>query len=194
MDFGNLNSIRSIKVFQKNGVTEKLHLPIKLSFLFPGDATVGGEGQGRFGWHQREIKVNPEWKNKRTFLTIGASDWETTVWLDGNLLGKHQGGYTPFSFELTPYLNYGERQKLVVRADDKRRDFTLYGKQGYGNARGLWQTVYLEARGKDISMRFTLIRISISQCNGHGIPTEEAGSDLKVHLRSKLRDRRLLMR
>ncbi|MBK7653482.1 MAG: hypothetical protein IPJ20_25930, partial [Flammeovirgaceae bacterium] len=31
----------------------------------------------------------------------------------------------------------------------KRRDFTLYGKQGYGNARGIWQTIYVEARGKD---------------------------------------------
>ncbi len=40
-------------------------------------------------------------------------------------------------------------QDLVIRVDDARRDFTLYGKQGYGNARGIWQTIYLEARGED---------------------------------------------
>lgn len=101
------------------------------------------------GWYQREIKVNETWKGKRVFITIGASDWETSVWLDGTLLGKHWGGYVPFSFELTDYINYGQSQKLVIRVDDARRDFTLYGKQGYGNARGIWQTIYMEARAKN---------------------------------------------
>ncbi|MCB0689097.1 MAG: glycoside hydrolase family 2 [Saprospiraceae bacterium] len=99
------------------------------------------------GWYHRTINVSPDWQNKRTFLVIGASDWETTVWLDGHMLGRHQGGYTPFSFDLTPYLKYGTDQDLVIKADDVRREFTLYGKQGYGNARGIWQTVYLESRG-----------------------------------------------
>lgn len=116
---------------------------------FPwGSPLSGVKDKADIAWYQRSITVRPEWKDKRTFLTIGASDWETTVWLDGQLLGKHQGGYTPFSFELTPYMKYGQPQKLIVRVDDKRRDFTLYGKQGYGNARGIWQTPYLEARGQ----------------------------------------------
>jgi hypothetical protein len=122
----------------------------KITVPFPwGSQLSGVKDKADIAWYKREITISPEWKNKRTFITIGASDWETTVWLDGKLLGTHQGGYTPFSFELTEYLNYGKAQKLVVRADDKRRDFTLYGKQGYGNARGIWQTVYVEARGKD---------------------------------------------
>jgi hypothetical protein len=100
-------------------------------------------------WYQRAITVDPTWKSERTFVTVGASDWQTTVWLDGNLVGTHEGGYTPFSFELTRHIKYGQPQKLVVRVDDKRRDFTLYGKQGYGNARGIWQTIYLEARGTE---------------------------------------------
>ena len=95
------------------------------------------------------LQVDASWSGKRTFLLIGASDWETSVWLDGQLVGTHQGGYTPFSFELTDYVKYGEDQNLVIRVDDVRRDFTLYGKQGYGNARGIWQTIYLEARGSN---------------------------------------------
>jgi beta-galactosidase/beta-glucuronidase len=114
----------------------------KITVPFPwGSSLSGVKDKADIAWYKREITISPEWKNKRTFLTIGASDWETTVWLDGKLLGKHQGGYTPFSFELTEHLKYGQSQKLVVRADDKRREFTLYGKQGYGNARGIWQTV-----------------------------------------------------
>jgi len=117
---------------------------------FPwGSRLSGVEDAADIGWYQREIKVDEEWKDKRIFVTIGASDWETTLWLDGTLLGKHQGGYIPFSFELTEHIQYGTSQKLVIRVDDARRDFTLYGKQGYGNARGIWQTVYLEARGND---------------------------------------------
>jgi Glycosyl hydrolases family 2, sugar binding domain/Glycosyl hydrolases family 2/Glycosyl hydrolases family 2, TIM barrel domain len=123
---------------------------LQINVPFPWGSALSGVGdKADIAWYKKEINVSPDWRNKGTFLTIGASDWETTVWLDGKLLGTHQGGYTPFSFELTPHIKYGQPQQLVVRADDKRRDFTLYGKQGYGNARGIWQTVYLEARGKE---------------------------------------------
>jgi hypothetical protein len=80
------------------------------------------------------------------FLVIGACDWETRAWLDGRELGTHRGGYTPFEFELTPWLKAGQTHQLVLRVDDATRAFKLEGKQGYGNARGIWQTVYLEAR------------------------------------------------
>lgn len=122
--------------------TQKINVP------FPwGSALSGTKDAADIAWYKREINVSPEWKSKRTFITVGASDWETTVWLDGKNIGSHTGGYTPFSFELTEHLRYGQAQQLVIRVDDQRRDFTLYGKQGYGNARGIWQTVYLEARG-----------------------------------------------
>ena len=100
-------------------------------------------------WYKRSIRVPNEFVGKRTFLVLGACDWETSVWLDGHFLGKHEGGYMPFEFDLTPYLNGSMAHEVTIRVDDKRRDFTLYGKQGYGNARGMWQTIYLEARGRD---------------------------------------------
>ena len=100
------------------------------------------------GWYKKMIKVPSKWSNERLFLIIGASDWETHVWLDGQLLGSHKGGYVPFEFDLSDYLKYDQDQALVIRVDDKRRTHTLYGKQGYGNARGIWQTVYMEARGQ----------------------------------------------
>ncbi|MBW3628485.1 MAG: glycoside hydrolase family 2 [Gemmatimonadetes bacterium] len=99
------------------------------------------------GWYSREIQVPTEWRGERVFLVVGAADWHTTAWLDGAPLGSHQGGYTPFEMELTPHLRPGQAQRLVIRVDDAPRAFRLDGKQGYGNARGIWQTPYLEARG-----------------------------------------------
>jgi hypothetical protein len=99
-------------------------------------------------WYHKEIKIPATWTGKRIFINIGASDWETTVFLDGVQIGKHQGGYTPIDAELVG-VKPGSVHQITIRADDKRRMFTLYGKQGYGNARGIWQTVYLEARGQN---------------------------------------------
>ena len=72
---------------------------------FPwGSKLSGVEDEADIGWYMRDISVDPLWKGKRVFLTVGASDWETSIWLDGCLLGKHQGGYVPFSFELTDHI------------------------------------------------------------------------------------------
>ncbi len=120
-----------------------------ISVPFPwGSPLSGVKDEADIAWYSKKITIKPEWKGKRIFVTIGASDWKTTVWFDGKELGSHEGGYTPFSFELTN-LKHGTAQNLIIRVDDKRRDFTLYGKQGYGNARGLWQTIYVEARGQN---------------------------------------------
>ena len=109
----------------------------------------GVPDSGNVGWYARSIVVPNAWRGRRVFVVFGASDWRTSVWLDGRKLGDHQGGYTPFSFEVTPHLRRGQSQQLVVRVDDAPHPFKLEGKQGYGAARGMWQTVYLEARGGD---------------------------------------------
>ena len=114
------------------------------------------EDKGDVAWYGRDVTVPKSWKGKRVFLVIGASDWDTQVWLDGKEIGRHQGGYTPFECEL-PDVRYGESCQLLIKADDTDSKAHLYGKQGYGNARGIWQTVYLEARGENYirSLHFT---------------------------------------
>ena len=114
-----------------------------------GAALSGVPDSADIGWYARAITVPGSWRGRRVFLVFGASDWRTSAWLDGRKLGEHQGGYTPFSFELTPLMRAGSTQRLVVRVDDTPHPFKLEGKQGYGKARGMWQTVYLEARGAD---------------------------------------------
>jgi|GEM_PF-4309 len=126
-------------------------LPAGREILVPfswGAPLSGIPDSGDIGWYARTIKVPDAWRNRRVFLVFGACDWRTTAWLDGRKLGEHQGGYTPFAFELT-HARAGESHRLVVRVDDTPHAFKLEGKQGYGKARGMWQTVYLEARGSD---------------------------------------------
>ena len=127
-------------------------LPGRQRILVPfswGSKLSGVTDSADIGWYSREITIPATWKSKRVFVVFGASDWRTTVWLDGQKLGEHQGGYTPFSFELNTSKPAGRAQRLTVRVDDSPHPFKLEGKQGYGKARGMWQTVYLEARGGD---------------------------------------------
>lgn len=125
-------------------------LPGTLTVVVPfpwGSPLSGIRDEAEIGWYSRTVRTPAEWKGRRIFLVVGAADWRTTAWLDGHELGTHEGGYTPFEFDLTPHVRIGEEQRLVIRVDDAARDFKLEGKQGYGNARGIWQTPYLEARG-----------------------------------------------
>ena len=125
-----------------------LEAPRSITVPFSWGAPLSGvPDSADIGWYERTVRVPESWRGKRVFLVVGASDWRTAAWLDGTKLGEHQGGYTPFSLELTPHLKYGESQRLTMRVDDTDHPFKLEGKQGYGKARGIWQTVYLEARG-----------------------------------------------
>src|SRR5256714_15029935 len=78
-------------------------LPTKREILVPfswGSPLSGVPGSGDIGWYARDVTVPSAWRGRRVFLVFGASDWQTTVWFDGQKLGEHEGGYTPFSFEL----------------------------------------------------------------------------------------------
>jgi len=137
--------------FEENNLDQRILVP------FPwGSALSEVEDKGDIAWYSREITIPRSWKGKRVFLVVGASDWKTEVWLNGESLGYHEGGYTPFEFELKD-VKPGVPYPLVLKVDDTYSEAHLYGKQGYGNARGIWQTVYLEARGYNFikSLHFT---------------------------------------
>lgn len=112
-----------------------------------GSALSGVPDSADIAWYARVLTIPESWRGRRVFIVFGASDWHTKVWFDGQPLGDHRGGYTPFAFELTRLARLGAAQQLAVRVDDSPHAFKLEGKQGYGKARGMWQTVYLEARG-----------------------------------------------
>ncbi|HWD92287.1 MAG TPA: glycoside hydrolase family 2 TIM barrel-domain containing protein [Verrucomicrobiae bacterium] len=106
------------------------------------------------GWYRRIVEIPPTdaWKNKRVILTIGAADFFTDCWCNGKHLGHHEGGYTPFEYDLTDALveRDGKRTALIVlRVEDPmdNREQPV-GKQWrwYTTTSGIWQTVFIEPR------------------------------------------------
>ena len=114
-----------------------------------GSPLSGVTNDGNRGFYARDIFIPRTWRNQRIFLVIGACDWDTQIYFNGRHIASHQGGYTPFEVEITWNLTGFDDvpQHLVIIADDTPNDQRLSGKQGYGDVRGIWQTVYLEARG-----------------------------------------------
>lgn len=89
----------------------------------------------------------------RTVLHFGAVDYEAAVYVNGRLAGVHKGGYTSFSFDITPYAVEGENVLFVAVKDDVRSGLQPKGKQShlyassgcdYTRTTGIWQTVWLE--------------------------------------------------
>src|SRR5262249_53877555 len=64
-------------------------------------------------WYRRTFQVPSAWKGQRVWLHFGAVDWYASVFVNGKAAGEHKGGYTPFSFDITPLLGSGD-QELVV--------------------------------------------------------------------------------
>ncbi|MDU1889768.1 MAG: glycoside hydrolase family 2 TIM barrel-domain containing protein [Dysgonomonas sp.] len=106
-------------------------------------------------WYKRTFKVPSDWKNKTVLLHFGAVDWKTEVYINDKKVGTHTGGYTPFTFDITPYLKSGN-QKLVVKVWDPTNDgYQARGKQinnpngiWYTPVSGIWQTVWMEPVSK----------------------------------------------
>ena len=102
-------------------------------------------------WYHREFTVPSKWKNNRILLHFGAVDWKADVWVNDMKVGQHTGGYTPFSFDITPALKSG-RNSLVVKVwDPTDQGYQPRGKQvnkpegiWYTPVTGIWQTVWLE--------------------------------------------------
>ncbi|MDR2774447.1 MAG: beta-galactosidase [Tannerella sp.] len=103
-------------------------------------------------WYKREFTVPSGWKGKNIVLNFGAVDWKADVFVNDIQIGSHKGGYTPFSFDITPFLAGKSNHKLVVRVwDPTDRGFQPRGKQvskpegiWYTPVTGIWQTVWLE--------------------------------------------------
>ncbi len=103
-------------------------------------------------WYKSTFSVPSSWKDKDVVLNFGAVDWLADVFVNDILIGSHKGGFTPFSFNITPYLQGKTNQKLVVRVwDPSEKGYQPRGKQTskpegiwYTPVTGIWQTVWLE--------------------------------------------------
>ena len=83
------------------------------------------------------------------YLCFGAVDWNAKVWVNGRFAIEHEGGYTPFTVDLSNYVRPGVPTTLTVRVADYCDADQPLGKQTddwYTHTGGIWQTVWLEGR------------------------------------------------
>jgi beta-galactosidase len=71
--------------------------------------------------YRRRFKLPTEAKGKRVFVDFEGAMTASTVWINGQRLGEYKGGYTPFSFDLTPHLDFDGENVLVVDLDSSER-------------------------------------------------------------------------
>jgi beta-galactosidase/beta-glucuronidase len=103
--------------------------------------------------YQHNISVPSSMRGKKVLLHFGAVDWQTEVFVNGKSAGKHEGGFDPFSFDITKLLSKSANQEIRVRVWDPTDDGPQpRGKQinkpdgiWYTPVTGIWQTVWLEA-------------------------------------------------
>jgi beta-galactosidase len=82
--------------------------------------------------YRRRFVLPSEARGRRVFADFEGVMTASTVWLNGELLGEYRGGYTPFSFELAPHIDFSGKNVLAVKIDStEREDIPPFGFQLY---------------------------------------------------------------
>jgi hypothetical protein len=138
--------------------------PGRILVPFPLESALSGVMKqlkpGQLLWYRRTISVPRKWRDRHVLLHFGSVDWQAEVFVNGQKLAEHKGGYDPFNVDITGALNPGRNQEVVVRVWDptdlgrtnnanaprqpsgKQRS-TPYGTE-YSQVSGIWKTVWLE--------------------------------------------------
>lgn len=128
----------------------------KITVPFCPESDLSGVGYKDFMpsvWYAKNIEITEEQLKGKIILHFGACDYITSLWINGNLAGKHKGGYTSFEFDITEFLCAGSNRIVVNALDDVRSAKQPAGKQSsksysygcfYTRTTGIWQTVWLE--------------------------------------------------
>ena len=161
-DWQNLNGDWTYEFdFGKSGMNRRLNeskgFNDKITVPFCPESELSGVGHKDFipaMWYHRTIQIPESWQGKRTMLNFGGVDFFTGVYVDGKLVGRHWGGSSPFSVDITEFVKDGKPHNLVVRVeDDLRSGVQPTGKQcgnyysegcHYTRTTGIWQTVWME--------------------------------------------------
>ncbi len=104
-------------------------------------------------WYKRSVTIDRKFRSGEIILHFGGVDWRSEVYVNGVRVGEHEGGFDPFSFNITPYLVSGNEQEIVVGVWDPTDGGPQpNGKQvvnprgiWYTPVTGIWQTVWLES-------------------------------------------------
>ncbi len=129
----------------------------QITVPFAPETPASGVGDTAFHtvcWYRRTFDPPAREPDTRLILHFGAVDYAATIWVNGIIATRHEGGYTPFSTDIIDYLTPKGPQTVIVRAEDDPHDLAKpRGKQDwqrephaiwYPRTSGIWQTVWLE--------------------------------------------------
>ncbi|MDF1812996.1 MAG: sulfatase-like hydrolase/transferase [Verrucomicrobiales bacterium] len=101
-------------------------------------------------WYQRDIAIEKK-ESKRYLISFEAVDYQSTLWVNGKIIGTNVGGNLPFSFDVTEAIHTGENRITMKVTDATDSAYQLHGKQRldprgiwYTSVSGIWQTVWME--------------------------------------------------
>ena len=152
----NWMNLNGVWQFQPGATNDPVPIGLNLTNVilvpFPMESALSGVMQySMFSWYRRTFTVPEAWSGQRIILHFDAVNWRSQIYVNGQSVGIHTGGYDPFSYDITPYLNGGTNE-LIVRVyspedsgGEPRGKQTLYpGGVMFTSSSGIWQTVWLE--------------------------------------------------
>ena len=155
----NLNGLWDFKIVDKSKM-EVQNYTGKILVPFPIESALSRVTQKlkpkQRLWYHRTFELPSSWKDYHIIIHFGAVDWETIVWINGKRIGRHRGGYTPFSFDISEYIRFSKQNEIIVAVwDPTNKTNVIRGKQTlrpwgikYTAVSGIWQTVWLEPVSK----------------------------------------------
>lgn len=151
----NLNGLWDYAILKHSQVLQNYQGKILVPFAVESSLSGVGRTVGKDSllFYRKEFVVPKFMKGKEVLLHFGAVDWRATVAVNGKEVGVHEGGFDPFSFNITKYLNKNGNQTLTIKVwDPSDEGAQPRGKQikkphgiWYTPVTGIWQTVWLEA-------------------------------------------------
>ncbi len=143
-------AIKSNNEAQPASFEGKILVPFAVESALSGVGKTVGKDNNL--WYKTTFTLPRAMRKKNVLLHFGAVDWRAEVYVNGKQAGTHQGGYDPFSFDITPHLKSGEQELVVKVWDPSDEGPQPRGKQvkephsiWYTPVTGIWQTVWLEA-------------------------------------------------
>ena len=151
----NLNGLWDYAI-TSNDIARPGNFDGKILVPYPVESALSGIGRSftreNTLWYQRAFEIPSGWAGQRVLLHFGAVDWAARIFVDGQEVGLHTGGYDPFTFDITPFLTTNSEHDLLVKVTDPTDEGDQpRGKQSlrpgnifYTASSGIWQTVWLE--------------------------------------------------
>lgn len=191
-EWQNLNGLWNYAITPAEAKTFKSEGQILVPFAVESSLSGVGRMVGKQNalWYERTFTVPKAWNGRDILLHFGAVDWQSELWVNGQKVGTHTGGYTPFSYNITPYLKKGGKQTLRLRVwDASDNSYQPRGKQvatpmgiWYTPVTGIWQTVWMEPVGKSYIENYYIVSdVDHGKMNvSVDLKGADAGSEVKI--------------